>query len=644
MHERLRPTRETTPDAPWYWTAAFAAVFFCLTFGRGAPSAGADLDQSWAAVLGWAHLHGLRFGHDIVFTYGPLGWLHPRAPFEPALYFPFLFWQVLLGLGYTFLYAGLFRRLAAFERIVFAAMALFGCGTAADVLFLGTGIVAVVSLDRYAAATRGLRTWIGLTIIALQVNAVALIKFTAFPIAVALGATGVLLFAYRQRRRMALAWAGLWTATLLGLWLGSGQLLVDLPAYVRTSWWNVEGYGAAMNMDADGPTLAFGLATLAAGALALGVWWRDERWRDLRSFVLAGHLALCLWIAWKSTYTRADFYHTRYFFAPATFVVFALMALRCVERRRWMYAGAALTGAVAIVTTNFLWMHALPGPVPGTAKRVAGMAVTQSQHLARRAQLQQELDLPALRARIGDARVDLLGCAQGVMLLNGFHYAPRPVFQSYGAYTTPLQQINEAYYLGPDAPRFVILKFCAVDGRHPDGDDALALLAVMRAYRPRLQEKEYLLLEKTQADVPMLALPPEPGVRAHPGEWVDVPAGTAPVLARFDYRLSLLGRLRAFFLQEPILILQTQTANGDLGQYRLVRGIALQGFLLSPAVATPEDYLHLYKKDAQPRIAKVRVVPAVPAQAALFDPEMRVGFSTVELLDADESLINIPAH
>ena len=36
---------------------------------------GADLDVSWQAGLAMAARQGLRFGHDVVFTYGPLGFL-----------------------------------------------------------------------------------------------------------------------------------------------------------------------------------------------------------------------------------------------------------------------------------------------------------------------------------------------------------------------------------------------------------------------------------------------------------------------------------------------------------------------------------------------------------------------------------------
>lgn len=543
MRERLRPTNDPTPDAPWYWTAAFAVAFFGFTFRLGSPSSGAELDASWAAVLGWAHLHGLRWGHEIVFTYGPLGWLHPKAPYEAALYPAFVAGQVLLGFGYTFLYASLFQRLAVFERLVFAAVALFACRAAPDALMLGAGIVAVVSLDRSAETRRGTGMWIVLAIVALQVNAAGLVKFTAFPIAVALCGVGAVSFAYRRRSQMAFAWTGLWIAALLALWIGSGQQVSDLPAYVHTSLLVAAGHAAAMGVDSSGAILVLGLASLVASGIALLVWWRDEGWRNWRAVVLAGHLALCLWIAWKAGYTRADFWHTRFFFPLAAFVVFALVALRASGRRWWTYATTAAICVASMVVTTVLWVREQPELVYGVVERATGVDAGRMRdaYETLRTRAQRVFDLPGFRARIGVARVDMFGCAQGIVLINDFTYAPRPVFQTYATHTEPLQRINEAYYLGPDAPQFVILKLCTIDGRHPAGDDALALLALMRTYRPLMQEKGYLLLERTPAVALALPTPPEPDVALRLEEWVDVPAGEGPVLVRFDYELSLLG-------------------------------------------------------------------------------------------------------
>ncbi len=44
-----------------------------------------DLDSSWALALGYAFNHGWQFGKDIVFTYGPYGFLYGKL-FDPDNY------------------------------------------------------------------------------------------------------------------------------------------------------------------------------------------------------------------------------------------------------------------------------------------------------------------------------------------------------------------------------------------------------------------------------------------------------------------------------------------------------------------------------------------------------------------------------
>src|SRR5579859_66878 len=80
----LSRASQTPSGAGSIWPAILSALFVslvCLTV----PSVAADLgaDASWSAVLQWAHIHGLQFGTQIVFTYGPLGYLLAPYCLEP---------------------------------------------------------------------------------------------------------------------------------------------------------------------------------------------------------------------------------------------------------------------------------------------------------------------------------------------------------------------------------------------------------------------------------------------------------------------------------------------------------------------------------------------------------------------------------
>ena len=620
-------------------TALFAVALFGVALRYGWPSAGADIDESWAAVIAWAHLHGLRWGVDIVFTYGPLGFLQPNSPYTPGLFDTFVIGQAVLALGYAFIYAQCFHRLGAIARVVFAAAALYGAIVSGDALMLGAMVAAVVALDHNAARTRDdRRVWAALGIVALQINAIGLIKFSAFPLALALGGAGAWLFLRERRYHAATTWLLIWTAGLLALWtFVGGQHLGDLPAYLRTSLISATGYGAAMSLDAPATTLALGIATLVAAFATLAAAWRRDATDGSRALALCAYLALCLWIAWRASFTRADSWHTFFFFPLAACIALAPFAWRSAQRRSIALSATASLCVAAAATAAMLSLREQPGILQAGFARVTTSLPSKARDLFERHRLmvKRQLDLPTIRNLVGSARVDLFGCSQGVVLLNGFGYAPRPVIQSYAAYSEPLRRMNEAYLLGPQAPAFVLMDSCAIDGHVPTGDDGLALLALLRTYQPAAVEKIYLLMRKvpaaTAAPVPALDCPCTPLAL---GEWIDVPGDTA-TLMYLRYELTLRGKLRALFLSEPMLQIEVQAGAATTG-YRLPRNIASGGFLLSPMLADTQGYLAWYFDKQRVPVTRVRVVAEPASQAPLFAPAMELRLAPIAIPDAAE--------
>ena len=88
------PPPGTAPIWPPILTA-FLIALVCLTVPTPAPDLGVDV--SWCAVLQWAHEHGPQFGKDIVFTYGPLGYLLAPYCLKPPSY-----WLILINAALCF--------------------------------------------------------------------------------------------------------------------------------------------------------------------------------------------------------------------------------------------------------------------------------------------------------------------------------------------------------------------------------------------------------------------------------------------------------------------------------------------------------------------------------------------------------------
>src|SRR5262249_42750666 len=136
-------------------------------------TASLELDGSWQQALGVALREGLRFGHDIVFTYGPLGYFS-ESPYDAALFWNKLFaWEIGYGLAVAcFFVLASSAGLSLLERILlFLALLLPETGQDAWRLL---SIVAITSW-LFARASRGpLAEGLGLLVLAVA----ALTKFT----------------------------------------------------------------------------------------------------------------------------------------------------------------------------------------------------------------------------------------------------------------------------------------------------------------------------------------------------------------------------------------------------------------------------------------------------------------------------------
>jgi len=90
--------------------------------------------------------------------------------------------------------------------------------------------------------------------------------------------------------------------------------------------------------------------------------------------------------------------------------------------------------------------------------------------------------MPALKLLVGHDTVDIIGHEQGSAIFNGLNFRPRPVFQSYSAYSEALLKLNEHYYRSDRAPEFVLQKIQTIDERLYGLDDSLVTRHLYRHY------------------------------------------------------------------------------------------------------------------------------------------------------------------
>ena len=620
---------------------ALYAVFFLLIVTLGSAPQAQGLDPAWMEVQAWAFLNHAQWGRDFINTYGPLGFLHPNSPYVTGVFTAFVIGQVALPAAFVLAIAMLLHRSSIVLFGLFA-LAYVGCffKLPGDVSWLLTLPFATAGLINLGSRSRA--GFLAIFLLAPVFAAIALTKFTTFPLWVLCVGTASAVCLLERNWRRALLIPAVFAGALILAWWACSQDVLNLPAYLWSGMETAYGYRHAQGQRGPIAVEAAGLAVLFlfAGICAHAAWRARSNLAAVVSLGLTPAAAALLWLAY---FTRADDFHWPSFFAVMSLLPFALLRSRHLPHSR---AVSIMLIAMLLACTLIGFTRAPPYAVLNEAVARIHNNLHDLTHLRelrdkREAEWRAAANfaaLPKIRDRVGHARIDMVTWQQGMVLLNDLTYAPRPVFQSHIAATPKLARLNEAYFLGLNAPDFVLFQLDYADNRFPMSEDNLAMLALLRRYRPVLLERGYLLLQRDPSTATVAAVEPAgPATPAMLGTDVPLPAAQAPEIEFIDIELSTFGKLYTLLFPEPALEITVRTDADELVRHRLIRLTASSGFLLDPLVLSTHDWLKLYFSRPLARVRSVQVDAQLPWERLLFQNEFSVAARPIGILHADSS-------
>lgn len=590
----------------YQWFFCFCLAYVSSFFLSGVYAPSLHVDPSWNVILEYAAAHNFQFGRDIVFTYGPLGFLN--TSFSQGLLVPqriliAIAWGVIVAWSAT----GLARQIPGMMKFAFLIWFLvFFPGTIDQPPFLVMAYCCMiltgdVDKQKGAAATF-------LIVLAL----LSLIKFTFFMAATVGIAICIILQICKRNVKTAAIIAMFFGTIFLALWLATGQQLVNLGPWIKGSLEISSGYTEAMSVL---PKMNVLVACAAAGALFLVALLVIARTAQL-SMSLVGTLlttTLFVFLTWKLSFVRADVWHVYnyIFFLPAAFAFLLTGTMQNsmsgTARRTvaTLYLGVIILSALAaefqepgIIRAKFMnW----PGVVWKNANMILKLRTGDWQSffaaMQSKPQMTPDSDLPIAREIIGKAPVDVLNYMQAAVFANNLTYHPRPVVQGYSAFTPYLQNLNLSFLRSEQRPPYLLFKMETIDGRFPTLDDATGLLYILNNYLPAARAGNFLVMNRTAgkpADVSM-KLVHEQTLRF--GERLDLkPWNGKPLVMQVTMQPTLPGRAVKFFYQAPELFLIAY--KGIQGKrYRFIPAMAESGFLVSPLLETNEQVLELLAQE-----------------------------------------------
>lgn len=538
-------------------------------------------------VLHLAFLDGLAFGQDIVFTYGPWGFVATRI-YVPGTFGWLLVWWIVLA-------ASIWYAAFAVARAAIRSPLWAGVWLTALLLVVGLGYEAAfmaVAVLFVVVATGPLETRLltgATTVLAALLAWLGLVKFTYLGLGVAV-ITLVTTWLLVTRRRVGPA-LPVYLVAWLFLWLAAGQPVGAIPNYLVNGLSVAAGYTPAMSLWS---TTSLALVPLVASAWTLGLVVILERGWGRTYPVIAVALGVTLFVAFKAGFVRQDEWHTPIALLAVAVVALAVTPLVGAPVSQLTVRTRPAVTTVALVTASGMWaVAAVPGPAQHIIDFVRTAndtlvffadprAAAASRHDAWSLALTEiSADVPLPRV---EGTVDLYPDDQLVLVANGMTRRSRPVFQSYSAYTPRLIALNERQLRRPERPRTIFVDLAPIDGRWPTSEDGPNLMTIVADYRLRRSTSAYLMFEDARRAGYRLRRVGT--VRSSLGAAIAVPpVASGPIWVTVDVRRTLLGKLEELVFRPATLYLDAQLADGRRVRHRLVSGVAHDGFLLSPYLA-----------------------------------------------------------
>jgi hypothetical protein len=472
------------------------AIVALMAWRVGMNPPGPGLDASWNAGLAMALKDGLQFGKDVVFSYGPLGFLQGQAIWYGDLaVLAFLYSAALYVVFCTTLVWALRRVLPAPACVLIAFLVV-----ALLPLLEQSILVAVIVCLSLLERERSERATVALAIGGASFSAVeALVKLSSGPLIAVLFL--IALIGVRARWWQLLLFAALTLAELLLLWLLAGQSLSTAPAFLENTWQIVSGYSTAMLRQLDVPAWKVTLATIAAAIVTVGLVLASARgtYRDARArWAGAALMALAAFVIFKEGVVRTDAGHLSLYFSTACVLWIAIPWSRA--RWWWMLGGVALIAGIGVPVR--------PPGLPTNLDAIANVrfAADQVRSLlsgSRRGELAAagraamkatyRLDPRTLAALRGHT-VAIEPWEVGVAWAYRLDWKPLPVFQNYSAYTSALDDVNAAEVESPTGPDRILREneplvypefpTADLDNRFPGWDPPAQARAVLCHFAP----------------------------------------------------------------------------------------------------------------------------------------------------------------
>ena len=534
------------PRSPWVSVGAGILVAFLAWPIRSVlPQMG--LETSWRTGLHLASHGGLQFGKDVVFTYGPYGFLSVPSFVTSWTGFASVLYSTVVVVGFAVTVVALGRRtftLLGSVLLVYLALLLTYLDPAElSIVLLFLWCLFWLSDHPESRVPRSLPIWGG-ALAALQL----LIKFDVGIASAAI--VGLTIWgAGRDRVRNELIAGGSFASFFFVLWVVARQPLDGIGVFFHRSLQVASGYSTGMAFEAPqrlSEYIVVGLVVFVVFPLFLAGHRLPRKVKPV-VFLL---LAVMTYTEFLHGFIRHDWYHATPFLVFASVLPIALSWKG--QLRTIAFACCALPLVFAwVLPTGDNSLSPVPNLRPSFAfeelKLVLDPGYRHSQIAAERSRLRGQLGVdPIALSLLTGHRVAVDPWEISTVWVYQLDWRPFPVFQTYSAYTPALDKLNADVLGSPSGPdRILRQPLLAIDGRYPLFESPAYELAMICHFAVLRETSQWQVLgripDRCSSPTLMGSVQTTSGRAVH----IPEPKPGQLLIAEIDVRESLIERILA---------------------------------------------------------------------------------------------------
>lgn len=579
------------------------------TFQMASHLPNPGLDPSWIVGINWAHVNDFQFGTDVVFTYGVLGFLGQPLILDYDLWKMGIIFSALVNFLLIFSSYLLLREFCArwYHYVFLIPILLVILPVTAPQWKMLISLSLFLYLILVQKSTPGTHL-LYLSAIGFGLAVNSLIKFdmlwnSLYLILVFCGINYVTKHNIRQGATLLASFS----VSFLAIWLTMQQHLENILPYLIGGLELTRGYSEAMAISGS-------LWQVVAGCISflfiimVGVYFFIQKRRELVVFfILTGFM---LFSVFKSGFVRHDAHILTFLAVFALFLGFTLVLLtnklKTSKLKRIVtfdiilclaMIGSFMVSICIIVPwapqinvisqapSNELSLH-----IMSNETLFDNLVASQKEIIKNAYPLEA-----ALIDRIDNQSVDIFPWDVALCWAYDLNWSPRPVFQSYTAYTPYLDTINSQHFVDDEeSPKNILYFYSSIDGRYPLFEEPETFRTILNNYSYVDQSNGFIQLNRSSRPVGEAE---DIGLKTvGMGEPIDIPDYNGEIFGYIDVRHTLWGTLmKTVYKPEPVYV-QFRLKDGVVSQwYRFIPDNAVNGLFLSQYVGDADTLAWIFQ-------------------------------------------------